>query len=781
MFRWRGQFLALHNQVKIIPVCCLFVCKLLVLLAGLFGAAAVQATTLEFISALQARPDINLAPYLELLEDPTRQLGIAEVSAPEYASHFAPNTADVPELGRTRSVWWIRFRLRSDAHIERYLLLDHPIGGSVAAFMLRNGTPAPVQRIEDYRFPSFHLELAAHETVDVYMRVSNGQALLNLPMRLMTAEAFIQHSNLMSIFFTALIAAEMLLALFNLLTYFRLREQANLALSIFIVAAGLIFLRDGNLVVLAGGINNSEHYFYIVPLALGIASGAHYWRYINQNENRLLEQILAWSSRLLIILIPFFGLWFWSDAWLYGMSSFLLLIVLILASITAWQGHQPTRNAYWAMFVFTLTVPPGMAMEAGLFAYDRVWVFITQSGVVVSMLLLSLAQVEQTRWLREEKERAEATSKAKDSFLTTMSHELRTPIHAITGVADLLGNSTLSAEQRGNLDKLLVSSRHLQALVDDILDLSRIETGRLKLESTVFRLDQELANLRQMFSVPAQQKGLQFSVSQTLPPALYVRGDPLRLRQILVNLLGNALKFTTQGSISLSVQPLAEAAEGHIHLHFAVTDTGIGISPHQQKSLFQPFTQADSSTARRYGGTGMGLVISRQLVRMMGGELELESVPEQGSRLFFTLDLPTVEEASPARFSTALDDLAGQGFSVLLVDDDEMNGYLGERMLQRLGVSVTVAASGQAALDWLPQHPFDLVMMDVSMPEMDGYTTTRRIREAGYTYLPIIAVTAHAIEGEWERCRAAGMDGYLTKPFDLSGLYHMLATHLSGL
>ena len=301
----------------------------------------------------------------------------------------------------------------------------------------------------------------------------------------------------------------------------------------------------------------------------------------------------------------------------------------------------------------------------------------------------------------------------------------------------------------------------------------------MELETTVFRLDEELEKLRQMFSVPAQQKGLLFSVLQTLPHALQVHGDPMRLRQILVNLLGNALKFTANGSISLSVRPGAATKQGHIRLHFVVTDTGIGISLKQQQNLFQPFTQADSSTARCYGGSGMGLVISQRLVRLMGGELELESTPEQGSRFFFTLDLPiAASETPPLTLPIAEDKKDLSGYRVLLVDDDEMNCYLGERMLERLGIKATVADSGKAALQQLEQHPFDLAMMDVSMPDMDGYTATRHIRSAGHTQLPIIAVTAHAIEGERERCLAAGMNDYLTKPFNLATLHRLLINNL---
>jgi CheY-like chemotaxis protein len=330
-----------------------------------------------------------------------------------------------------------------------------------------------------------------------------------------------------------------------------------------------------------------------------------------------------------------------------------------------------------------------------------------------------------------------------------------------------------------HLDKLSASSRHLQALVDDVLDLSQIGAGKLVLDITAFRLEEILNNLQQMFSLPAAQKGLVLSITHTLPAGLWVRGDPLRLKQVLVNVLGNALKFTANGRIAVVVQQVEECRDGYICLHFAVEDKGIGISHAQQQHLFQPFSQADSSTARRYGGSGLGLAISRKLVRLMGGELALVSEPNQGSRFFFTLAFPrqtsTVVEASPASDSSAPPQKLA-GLEVLLVDDDALNRYLGHAMLEILGVKATVVDSGQAAIQQVQQHAFDLVMMDVSMPEMDGYTATRHIRTAGYTALPIIAVTAHAIEGEYGRCINAGMNDYLRKPFDLETL-HLIILH----
>lgn len=727
----------------------------------------------------QRAQSLDLAPYLELLEDPSGQLDITQVSSATYAKHFAVNNASVPDMGRTHSTWWARFQLNSGRAQEWYLLLDRPIGGSVEAFVSSQGTQSPLHRLDKFRLQVWHLSIKAGDNFTVYLRANNGQALLTLPFKLMDAETLLTSNSQEEILFAALFAGMLVLAVYNLLLFFSLREYSYLSLTGFLCAALMLFSRDSNLFPSLTWLNDPTHYFYTTPLLLMFISAFHYWSYLNQNTDRIMVHLCYWMPRLSLAVIPFAGLLFQGEQWFFGIALGLMPILLFLISMTAWQGHYHTRIASWAAITLIFCAAPYATMQVGWFTYSKFYIYLAQLGVLLTFILLSFTQTEQTRYLREEKERMEATSQAKDAFLTTISHELRTPIHAITGVADLLGRTAQSAEQSVYLEKLLSSSQHLQSLVAGILDLSRIEAGRLELETTVFRLDEELEKLRQMFSVPAQQKGLLFSVLQTLPHALQVYGDPMRLRQILVNLLGNALKFTANGSISLSVRPGAATKQGHIRLHFVVTDTGIGISLKQQQNLFQPFTQADSSTARCYGGSGMGLVISQRLVRLMGGELELESTPEQGSRFFFTLDLPiAASETPPLTLPVAEDKKDLSGYRVLLVDDDEVNCYLGERMLERLGIKATVADSGKAALQQLEQHPFDLVMMDVSMPDMDGYTATRHIRNAGHTQLPVIAVTAHAIEGERERCLAAGMNDYLTKPFNLVTLHRLLISNL---
>lgn len=721
---------------------------------------------------------IDLAPYLELLEDPTGQLDIAQVSSTEYSHHFEANTASVPDMGRTRSTWWARFQLHSGQAQEWYLLLDRPIGGSVEAFVSSQGAHSPLHRLDKFRLPAWHLPMKAGDNVTIYLRANNGQALLTLPLKLMDAETLLTSNSQEEILFAALFAGMLVLAVYNLLLFFSLREYSYLSLTLLLFASSLFFLRDTNLFPALTWLNDSNQYFYTTPLLLMFVTGFHYWRYINKGASRVIEYLCQWMPYLSVVAIPFMGLVYRGEQIIFGIALSMMPVFFVLTGLNVWHGHRASRIAYWALITLIIAAVPYSAAQVGWFTYDKPAVYFTASGFLLTALLLSFVQAEQTHLLREEKERMEATNQAKDNFLTTMSHELRTPAHAIVGFANLLQTAPPPAEQTVYLSKLLASTQHLQALVDDVLDLARINMQRLELESTPLELGDELHKIQQMFSLTAQQKGLTLTVTPLSRP-LWVKGDPVRLRQVLVNLVGNAIKFTEHGSVKVVMQPQTATQTQAVQVYFEVADTGIGISPQQQQRLFQPFSQADSSTTRHYGGSGLGLAISHKLVNLMGGELEMASKPTHGSRFFFTLNFPLVTpetNAAPLSPLTNNNDLSG--YRVLLVDDDILNCYLAELMLERLGVKATVVNSGQAALQQVEQQTFDLVMMDVSMPDMDGYTTTRHIRNAGHTQLPIIAVTAHAIEGERERCLAAGMNDYLTKPFDLATLHRALISNL---
>ena len=375
----------------------------------------------------------------------------------------------------------------------------------------------------------------------------------------------------------------------------------------------------------------------------------------------------------------------------------------------------------------------------------------------------------------------------KSDFLANMSHEIRTPMNAILGFSDLLCEEELTGDQKTYVETIRNSGSSLLSIINDILDFSKIEAGKLEVENIDFTLNEILDSINALFTLTASEKGLTFEVIREGDLPEYIRSDPVRLKQCLTNLIGNATKFTDSGYVRMRVSP--QQVEGKGHVRFDIEDSGIGITAEKQETIFDSFSQVDSTTTRKYGGTGLGLAITKQLVDLLGGEISLTS--DEGKGSVFSVVIPVgieigSEPVMPAAADSQINKQAsgtendkGLTGTILVAEDNLTNQMLAKVLLEKLGLTVTIAKDGQEAVELATSQPFDMILMDMQMPKMNGFEATRHLRDHNIT-TPVIALTANAIKGDREQCLEAGCDDYIAKPIDREKLNTLLGKYMNN-
>ena len=775
---------------------CLFVC--------LFSQAAVLVLS-------EKENCYRMDDYLSVLIDKKNELGILTVSSPEFADKFTESYRTVSQ-GLTSDTYWVRFQINNptDKNLVRLLQLsnadlevielyeektnpaqENPPPGFV---IHRSGLSYPFEKREIRHFTTlFSLTLRPHFTHTFYLKLSS-KSNLSFQTKLWETNRFYNQDRLETLFLGLYYGFVLVMVLYNLFLFFAVRDVSYLFYVLYISTFGLFQFMSNGLGYEYLMPTPSWWSLRIVPVLAGATGFFGCWfvkKFLHTaTESPLFDKLLTGFAllgvafALLALVLP--------ERTSIALSSGYALVYVLLVLSAAVDGLRKHYRPARFMFIAWLAFLMGILMLAlhilGVLPTNFVVVYSVQIGSALEVVLLSLALGDRINILQTEKLQAERdkiqmeqSKKFKDQFLAHVSHEIRTPMNAIIGFTRLLSRSPLNTIQKNHVQNIQRSADNLLVIINDILDVTKIESGRMQFEQVEVHLP-TLCNAlvdTMQFKVSEKNIALRYKINTGVPET--VLGDPVRLNQILLNLLSNAVKFTEKGFVRLDIKFLEEK-EGKTWLRFDVEDTGIGIPADRIDAIFESFTQASSDTTRRFGGTGLGLTIVKQLTELQGGKIEVSSRYGEGSVFSIIMGFAKAsaeKKADPLPEKTMAETVEENNIPtayILLCDDNPVNQTLAIQTICEFNpyIRIDTAENGKMGIDRLLENDYDLILMDVQMPIMDGYETTRYIRREmpePKRSIPIIALTADVLQDNQQKAFEVGMNDYIYKPFNASELF----------